>query len=884
MSEFGLKIKNIKAGTLYEYNLGVRDHYEYKDAMFTLSLFHDFLLENGLNVWKGEFTRDIICLDFDYGSRSFDDEYKHLSSLVRKYGGTLQDSTIIYENKKKKEVNTPILDKLQDIINEALLNKNRYAKKTMDEIRIEYYENGVDVPYIVKNKKGKIISNETIHYKMLYRTTGKAKKGSCMFINENLYDKAIDFLRMGIVLSQNKAPIVEIGAYSSLVTSTIVDKIKINPKNILVLKDIDSFFKTKVISVETDEKRKCIAKTIDNYELKNTLFDGQALIDSSIFPSNADGYILLRHHFCKMAAFCSNIQLFFRDYYGENYQTAKITDMFGIEHYVKDIELITTDNSMKWLKFDISYDYWCNKVYENSCMFGIVKTAHQSKLGNVQKMSYQMVNSLDINIMEQVCETSVKYTEKLKQDNEEFLRYLEKNKNFSNDFEVLIALCEKNPLFVRSDYFRQRKSDIIKTYLLNVKSGKLIQEADNLVIVGSPYAMLLYSVGENVEKDDTFKQEEGTIQCYTGRFADGEYLAGFRSPFNSKNNMNYLHNVYNDKLLKYFNFGKQIIAVNLIHTDFQDRNNGSDQDSDSLYCTNNLAIVECARDCYKNYSTIVNNIPKETNSYTNTLENFAKIDNNLAAAQRAIGESSNLAQICLTYTYNNFGKDEKYINYVCILSVLAQVAIDNAKRRFAIDLNAEIDRIKQDMKISHYGYPEFWSLIRKDFNKDRINKDINCPMNYLCNDMKIAEIKPKEKTLTMDKFLIKHKPDIKNRRTSKKVEELIEQYSLKLFLYNKDKDNDSDNNEDYIMLRQDFDKLITDIRNLNISRNYTDLMMWLLDRAFCFSVGAKRNKSVTQSTIKKNKSILIKTLYEVSPKIFMSCFLNYDQMDLTEEN
>ena len=41
MSEFGIKIKNIEASTLYEYNNGVRDHYEYKDAMFTNSLFSD---------------------------------------------------------------------------------------------------------------------------------------------------------------------------------------------------------------------------------------------------------------------------------------------------------------------------------------------------------------------------------------------------------------------------------------------------------------------------------------------------------------------------------------------------------------------------------------------------------------------------------------------------------------------------------------------------------------------------------------------------------------------------------------------------------------------------------------------------------------------------
>ena len=251
--------------------------------------------------------------------------------------------------------------------------------------------------------------------------------------------------------------------------------------------------------------------------------------------------------------------------------------MFGNEHYVKDIELITTDNAMKWLKMDVSYDYWCQKVYENDCMFGIVKTAHPSKLGNMQKMSYQMVNSLDESIMENVCRNSVEYVERLKQDNDFFMEYLRKKSNFSNDFEVLIALCEQNPDFVRSEYFRTRKKTIINAYVMNMKNGEIIQNADNLVIVGSPFAMLLYGATGNpdiVDDDDTLNVEEGTIQCYSERFEPGEFLAFFRSPFNAKNNLTYLHNVYSSNLEKYFELGEQCIAINMNGTDTQDRNNG----------------------------------------------------------------------------------------------------------------------------------------------------------------------------------------------------------------------------------------------------------------------------------------------------------------------
>ena len=91
ISEFGIKIKNISAGMLYDVNLGIRDYFTYTDAMLNNSLFSFYLQRNGLNVYRGkkdvensknESTRDIVCLDFDFGSRSYDEEFKRLSKLL----------------------------------------------------------------------------------------------------------------------------------------------------------------------------------------------------------------------------------------------------------------------------------------------------------------------------------------------------------------------------------------------------------------------------------------------------------------------------------------------------------------------------------------------------------------------------------------------------------------------------------------------------------------------------------------------------------------------------------------------------------------------------------------------------------------------------------
>ncbi len=758
--------------------------------------------------------------------------------------------------------------KISEFTETAYKNKHNYIALTKEQLRTLYYNNGVSIEYKSYTKNGDIKKSEIIHYKMLYRSTGKAKKGSCIFICDRLYKKAINFLYMGIKLPKKNSMIVEISAYAPLVSSGIVGKIKINPKDILILKDIERFFNTNIISVETNEKKQCIAKKIDNYKIKNTLFDGQALIDSSIFPDWGNGYILLRHHFCKMAAFSANIQNFFKDYFGDKYNTAIVKDIFGNRHYVKDIKIITTDNAMKWIKFNKSYDYWCKKVNENGCIFGIVKTAHKSKLGDDQKMSYQMVNSLDNEIMRNITKKSKEYIEELKTNDDVFFKYLENNSNFSNDYEVLTALSKQNKEFVRSEYFRERKKKIIETYVLNMKSGEIIQNAENLTVVGSPYAMLLYAAEgkeSDIDNDYTFSFEKNSIQCYTERFKDGEYLAFFRSPFNSKNNLSYLHNTYNDVFKKYFNFGKQVIAVNMIGTDFQDRNNGSDQDSDFGYTTNQKDIVEHARKCYLNYPTIVNNIPKENNIYNNSPDDYAKIDNSLAQSRVDIGESSNLAQIAQTYAYNF--NNEKFNDYVCILSVLAQVAIDNAKRRFDINLSEEIKRIKNDMDIKTNKYPKFWSVIKKDFNKQNINGKLNCPMNYLY-DLKLKKIRSNDSTLPMSCFFNKQKLDI-NRKKCKKTEELIEKYSLELFLHRMKEEKDYN---DYLLLRSDFDALLRDIKKINISKNYIGLMSWLINRAFIITPNMKYNSDIVKTKLNKNKPLLLKVLYDINKENFLKCF------------
>ena len=137
-------------------------------------------------------------------------------------------------------------------------------------------------------------------------------------------------------------------------------------------------------------------------------------------------------------------------------------------------------------------------------------------------------------------------------------------------------------------------------------------------------------------------------------------------------------------------------------------------------------------------------------------------------------------------------------------------------------------------------------------------------MNYMSN-IKIHSYKPNFKVLPMDYFFDKQEnPKDGRRRTCRKVEELIAKYSLMIM--------DIEQKEDFILARDDFEQLIDDIRQVYISNNYLDLVSWLIDRAFCITTDAKRHSYQVNSNTSKNKSLLLKTLYDINPKAVIKCF------------
>ena len=484
-------------------------------------------------------------------------------------------------------------------------------KVTKHDLRKMFYKNGVTYTFEKKNRKGEIVERIPVHFKMLMRSTGKAKDGECVFIRDSLHRKAINFLTMGLYDLMDKQSkddpekvfkLVELSAYQTLTTATAKGYIQIPLENILVVKDeavysdgmnaaivnvedkvyfkpeyeldfdsprLERIINKKGYTFDEDKakdhgltlitekskdalkgkgfringkypgehkqieytKKECVVNRVSDAKIKNILFDGMGLIAENVFSKDKDGFIYCRSHFFKSCLFRGNIQEFFKDYCEENnldYDThITDTDMFGRKLRLKDIKVIVTDKSLKWLdKFDDmmggtkkkAYKYYYNYMKRFDDFFSIVKTAHPSHWGDLQLMAYQMDNSVpttDKEVLGRITECGVNFCNDLKNSDTAYLEYLNKTSNDFNINELLIELVKWNPDFAKTEFFRTKKSKDISDFVNDCKEGRLPQVGDNLTIMDNPIALLLKAIGDKKTlNEDCFDVVNDGVQCY----------------------------------------------------------------------------------------------------------------------------------------------------------------------------------------------------------------------------------------------------------------------------------------------------------------------------------------------------------------------------------
>ena len=558
------------------------------------------------------------------------------------------------------------------------------------ELRKHFYENGF---YL-----------DGVHYVRYKRSAGSSREGKCLFIDERLYKAMSKWSECGL---KPQTDLASWESYKALSLSSIKGTVEIPLDGILFVPDYKSTFVEDVVSVELQDGK--LTADQKQAQITNDIWDGESLLDESVFINGyADKHmLLLRNKFFKSCAFRTKLQKWIKD---KNITLEDLkTRGFTLATDVSQIVMVTTPNSLKYLKFagglsEGNIRKWAENATSS---FGVVKWDKSTKFfhGDMVQSSYQLLNTLGLDKAqaEELLKPSFDYISLIRND-VEFMRYHftdayarekdgEEKKvpdGLAERAEVIFRLLMSYTTFDSTALYANFRDDVVSGLKGNLRRGHILLNGTNATLFGNGPELLKYIAGEEI----TSELKKG--QIYSKRFVNGAKLLCARSPHITMGNLYCVENNLDGGVWDYFDLGNNIVCVNAIGENIQQRLNGCDYDSDSMLVTDDKLLVETAEK-YKEYFKVpVCDIP----SMSKSGQTLADLDHD--TSENKIGEIVNLSQKLNSIIWNEIhhgAPKEKILdiyNDVCKLAVLSGLEIDKAKRSYDnVNVGKELSALRK---------------------------------------------------------------------------------------------------------------------------------------------------------------------------------------------
>ena len=373
--------------------------------------------------------------------------------------------------------------------------------------------------------------------------------------------------------------------------------------------------------------------------------------------------------------------------------------------------MVTTPNSLKYLKFagELSEKNIRQWAAHTDNTFGVVKWDKPTRFfhGKMVQSSYQFLNTLPLSEKEaqQLLQPSIDYISLLRKDID-FMRYhfsdifarekdddTQRQDGLAERADVIFTLMHKSPGFDKTELYANFRDDVVRSLKKRLKHGHILLNGTNATLFGNGPELLKYIAGEEI----TPTLRQGQIRC--GRFKDKAKLLCARSPHITMGNLYRVENNLNDGIWNYFNLGDNIVCVNAIGENVQQRLNGCDYDSDTMLITDEELLVNAAERYKDLFKVPVCNIKAEGK----TEQTLSALDHDTSVNK--IGEIVNLSQKLNSILWNELsnGADKREIfsvyEDICKLAVLSGLEIDKAKRSFEdVHVGKELSVLRRKYK------------------------------------------------------------------------------------------------------------------------------------------------------------------------------------------
>ena len=543
-----------------------------------------------------------------------------------------------------------------------------------------------------------------VHYVRYKRSAGSSREGKCLFIDERLYKAMDKWSGCGL---KAQTDLASWESYKALSLSSIKGTINIPLDGILFVPDYKSIFTEEVVSVELKDG-KLIAEQKQT-EITNDIWDGESLLDERVFENGyADKHmLLLRNKFFKSCAFRTKLQKWIKD------KNITLDDLkargFTLATEASQIVMVTTPNSLKYLKFagglsEKNIRKWTESVNDT---FGVVKWDKSTRFfhGDMVQSSYQLLNTLGLDKAqsEKLLQPSFDYISLVRSD-VEFMRYHftdayvrekeEKEKKVPDGLaeraEVIFRLLFSCSFFDCTALYANFRDDVVSGLKTNLRRGHILLNGTNATLFGNGPELLKYIAGEK----EASELKKGQIRC--ARFENGTKLLCARSPHITMGNLYCVENNLDGEIWNYFDLGKNIVCVNAIGENIQQRLNGCDYDSDSMLITDDKLLVESAERYKEQFKVPVCGI----SSMSKSGQTLSELDHD--TSENKIGEIVNLSQKLNSIIWNEMhdgAPNEKILdiyNDVCKLAVLSGLEIDKAKRAYDnVNVGKELSALRK---------------------------------------------------------------------------------------------------------------------------------------------------------------------------------------------
>lgn len=467
------------------------------------------------------------------------------------------------EIKELKEKKNKILNKKNTRTNKLKIKE--INEKIQKEIFIEDY---LCVVMDTKGDYDKVLKGfkiNGIEYQRLLSTSGGVKKSVVVFCSKRIHDRLYSQLNAERNPNIKFVP-AKLEAYISLACSASFPVSK--PNGILVVGEPMTRFKEDVIEVNGQGVVRPNVRHVDDYEITHNACDGMGLMTPTLAKRWSEE---VQEHYtmagcCLRQAFTKGM-IFTFDFHQFADEVAKyeiVTDVWGHQHNIKDIELILTTSMLKlWDSYD-SVDDWLEKTLANDHSFAITKVTPE-KLDEEQTLNYQFLQSLELTDedIEELCKPFLDSVDGImNKDYRQSLLYLRgvdlKEKTVLRppfDYTTAMMLDES---MLNDPYVHSKIKHNITNRIDRAKMGVLPVRGNFSIISGDPYLLCEYVFG--FEPTGLLKKGEFYSKFWNDKKV--KETVAMRAPMTSHNNIQICKMINNNEVNKWYKYMDTVYILN----------------------------------------------------------------------------------------------------------------------------------------------------------------------------------------------------------------------------------------------------------------------------------------------------------------------------------